>query len=183
MRGALEMNITFTSRKTTLDDKFRERAQKKLDKFDRFFEDANGSVTVTQERNRYTVEVTIKASGMFYRAEKATTEMFDSLESVTDSLFRQIIKNKTRLEKRLRVGAFQEAPGMPADEVVDEEYRVVKSKRFSVKQMMVDEAILQMNMLDHEFFLFRNGENGNINLVYKRKDGNYGLIEPDELAY
>ena len=102
--------------------------------------------------------------------------MFDSLEVVVDSLVRQIVKNKTRLEKRLRVNAF--APEYQ-DAVEPEEYRVVKTKRFAIKPMSVDEAILQMNLLEHEFFMFRQAETNDICVVYKRKNGDYGLIEPE----
>lgn len=94
-------------------------------------------------------------------------------------LIRQIRKNKTRLEKRLREGAF--APDALSGEPVEEEpeYRVVKSKSFPVKPLDVEEAILQMNMSGHQFYMFRNMETGEINVVYRRRDGDYGLLEPD----
>ena len=104
------MNITITARKTSVRDSFRERIEKKLAKLDRFFdENANATVTVTNEGDRETVEVTIQARGMFYRAEKTTSDRFDSLEAVVDSLFRQIVKNKDHLGKRLR-----EMPSIPS---------------------------------------------------------------------
>jgi len=190
MRGALQVNITFTSRKTELDQKFKERAERKLKKFDRFFSDANAKLTVSKERDRFTVEITIKSRSMVFRAENTATDVFDALEGASDLLFRQIIKNKTRLEKRLREGAFAEPiEGYSETDIAkinadahedDDEYRIIKTKRFPVKPMMLDEAILQMNMLGHSFFIFRNGETEAINVVYKRKHGGFGLIEPEE---
>ena len=100
----------------------------------------------------------------------------DSLEAVVDSLVKQIVKNKTKLEQRLRASAFigQEAePAIPA-----EDYSVVRTKRFPVKPMTVEEAILQMNMLGHSFFMFRDAQIGEICVVYRRKGDSYGLIEP-----
>lgn len=175
------MNITYTSRKTELDQKFKDRAEKKISKFDRFFSDSNAKITVSKQKERFTVETTIKSKSMVYRAENTATDLFDALEGSTDSLFRQIVKNKTRLEKRLRSDAFIEPiDGYHENDQELDEYKIVKSKRFSVKPMMLDEAILQMNMLDHSFFIFRNGETEAINVIYKRKDGDYGLIEPEQ---
>ena len=171
------MNITITARKTTVRDSFKERVAKKLSKFDRFFDDdAKAIVTVTNENGRERVEITVQAQGMVFRAEKTTSDRFDSLEAVTDSLFRQIVRNKSKLEKRLKSDAFD--PMFHDESISDEEYRVVRVKKFPLKPMAVDEAILQMNMIGHEFYMFRNSENGDINVVYKRTNGDYGLIEP-----
>ena len=173
------MNITITARKTSVKDSFKERVEKKLAKFDRFFDDdAKAVVTVTNENGRETVEITVQVQGMFFRAEKTTSDRFDSLEAVTDSLFRQIVRNKNKLEKRLKTDAFDPMFKDEAIAVEDEEYKVVRVKKFPIKPMAVDEAILQMNMVGHEFYMFRNSENGEINVVYRRHNGDYGLIEP-----
>lgn len=173
------MNITISGRKTTIRDSFKERVEKKLSKLDRFFEeDATAQVTVTNEHERETVEVTVQSRGMYFRAEKTTGDRLDSLDLVVDALVKQIVKNKTKLEQKLRVSAFD--PSYHDEPAEPEEYRLVKTKRFPVKPMAVEEAILQMNLLEHEFYMFRNSEDGLINVVYKRKDGNYGLIEPLE---
>ena len=174
------MNITITCRKVSIRDSFRERVEKKLSKMDRFFSsDANAFVTVTMEKDRFTVEITIKSQGMIFRAEKTTGEMLDSLEAVTDMLVRQIVKNKSKLESRYRPqGAYADLGGMLLEEDQEEPYKVVKTKRFGVKPMDIEEAILQMNLMGHEFFMFRNTETDEINVVYRRKDGNYGLLEP-----
>lgn len=175
------MKITITARNTTAKEPFTKRVEKKLEKLDRFFDDqAEASVTLTNEGGRETVEVTIKSKGMFYRTEKTTDDRMDSLEAAVDALVRQIVKNKSRLEKRLRATAFDE----PMQEDIpgtEEGFHVVKVKRFAFKPMHVEEAILQMNMLGHAFYIYRNAQSGEVNVVYKRRNGDYGLIEPDDL--
>lgn len=118
---------------------------------------------------------------MIYRAERTTGDLLESLDTVIDVLFKQIVKNKSKLEKRLRTDAFVAPDENYLYDVEDDDgYNIVKNKRFSVKHMTVDEAILQMNMLGHEFFMFRNGDTDEMCVVYRRKDGNYGLLEPNE---
>lgn len=173
------MKITIVGRKVTLRDNFKQMAERKLTKFDRIFdEDAEATVTVTVERNRQTVEITIKQRGMIYRAEETALEMNDALDVVVSALGKQIRKNKTRLEKSKKVQPGFELPDAYYDEP-DEEIKVAKTKRFFVKVMTPEEAILQMNMLNHEFFMFRDDASGEVNVVYKRKDGDYGLLIPD----
>ena len=174
------MKINIAARRTTVKDSFRDRAAKKLAKLDRFFDDdVVANITVTNERERETVEITLQAVGLVFRAEKTTADRADSLDACVDLLFRQIVKNKNKLETRLRSAGF-ETPADDVDfsDVQSDDFTVVKNKRFLVKPMDVDEAILQMNMLNHEFFLFANSATGDLNVIYKRKDGNYGLIEP-----
>ena len=172
------MIITITGRKVNLRDSFKERVEKKLSKFDRLFEkEAHASVTVTLEKNRQTVEVTIRNGGMVYRAEETAFEMEEALDKVMDSLARQIRKNKTRLEKRLYAQSLEDLYPEPVEEEAD--FQVVRTKRLPIKPLDVDEAILQMNMLGHEFFMFRNADTNEINVVYHRKNGDYGLLEPE----
>ena len=177
------MKITITGRKVNLRDNFKELAKKKLSRFDRIFdEDAQANVVVTVERNRQTVEITIRSEGMIFRAESTDFEMDDALDQVISSLGRQIRKNKSRLEKQIHSAALDQYVKEylhTQEEDDSEEYRIIRTKHFFVKPVSVDEAILQMNMLNHQFFMFRNESNGEINVVYKRKDGNYGLLEPD----
>lgn len=174
------MVINMTARNTTIRDSFKKSLEKKLSKLDRFFDDeAAANVTVTHESGRETVEVMIKANNMLFRAEKTTGDRLDSLDVVVDALFRQIVKNKTKLEKRLKKAAFD--PSQDYDFVGNEDsYRIVKSKKFHIKPMDVEEAILQMNLLGHSFYMFRDSETGEICVVYKRRDGDYGLLEPEE---
>ncbi len=178
------MTIIYTARKVNLRDNFKERVEKKLKKFERIFgENASASVIVTLEKNRQTVEITINDNGMIYRAENTATEMNDALDKVVDILSRQIRKNKAKLEKRLRAGVFdeyiEETSGL--DNVQEEiTYDVCRTKNVPIKPMLVDEAILRMNMVNHQFFMFRNADTHEINVVYRRKDGTYGLLQPAE---
>ena len=174
------MNVRIIGRKVNLRDNFKTLVKKKLARFERIFdEDADAAVTVTWERNRQTVEITIKQRGVVYRAEASDFEMNDALDQAINALGRQIRKNKTRLAKQMREGALD---AYMAEELYNEEpesFEVVKTKRFNVKPLSVEEAILQMNLLDHQFFMFRNTETEEINVVYKRNSGGYGLLEPD----
>lgn len=178
------MKITIVGRKVNLKDNFKQLAQKKLSRFDRIFdEDADANVTVTVERNRQTVEITIKQRGRIYRAEATDFEMNDALDQVISKIGRQIRKNKTKLEKEIHSAALDQYVEEYLNSIEPEEeqrYQIVRTKRFFVKPLSVDEAVLQMNLLDHQFYMFRNEGTGEINVVYKRKDGNYGLLEPEE---
>ena len=178
------MKITIVGRKVNLKNHFKELAEKKLSKFDRIFdEDAEATVTVTVERNRQTVEITIKQRGMIYRAEAVAPEMNEALDDVIAALGRQIRKNKTRLERAKKVRQFELADEFELSEAheeePDEEIEIAKHKTFFVKTMTVEEAILQMNLLGHTFFLFRDDGSGEVNVVYKRNDGKYGVLEPE----
>ncbi len=173
------MKVKITGRKCTLRPSFTERTEAKLSKMDKFFEsDAKADVTVTSERSLMRVEITIRYNGMVFRAEDASEDPNEAVDRLMDVLLRQIRKNKTRLEKRLRVHAFDDVPA-DSPEGYEEEFHIVKSKSFPVKPLDVEEAILQMNLIGHQFYMFRNGETGEINVVYRRRDGDYGLLEPD----
>lgn len=173
------MNITIIGRKCTPRDSFKERVEKKLSKLDKFFSDnATAKVTATVEKSSQTVEITVNNDSMIFRAQAKAENMNDALDTCVDLLVRQIRKNKTKLEKRLRSGAFD---SFGADDIVEEtDFEVVRTKTIPVKPLSVDEAILQMNMLGHEFFMFRNSDNDIISVVYRRADGGYGLLEPQE---
>jgi putative sigma-54 modulation protein len=120
---------------------------------------------------------------MIYRAEATDFEMNDALDQVVSALGQQIRKNKSRLEKEIHSAALdqyvQDYLQSADEEDTDNEYKIVRTKRFFVKPLSVEEAILQMNLLGHQFFMFRNESNGEINVVYKRKNESYGLLEPD----
>ena len=178
------MKFTFTEKKMDSSEELRAYAERKIGKLERFFKsESNAYVTFSIERGRYLAEITIQNNGLFYRASELTNDMYASLDSGVAAIERQIRKNKTRLEKRLREGALEREamPSYaPAEEVEDEEFQIVRSKRFSIKPMSPEEAILQMNLLEHEFFVFRNDEeDGAISVVYRRKNGGYGLICDD----
>lgn len=181
--GDVFMNITVIGRKCTPRDSFKERAEKKLAKLDKFFGDeATAKVTATVEKTSQTVEVTVNNNGILYRAQNKGNELNEALDGCIDLLVRQIRKNKTRLEKKLHTGAFDSLTAEPGEEPVEEEteFDVVRIKTITVKPQTVEEAILQMNMLGHSFYLFRNAADGNISLVYSREDGGYGLITPED---
>lgn len=175
-KGVDAMKLTIAARKITLRPSFAERTQQRIDKLDKFFaDDAECTVTVAQApRNTMRVEATVRSNGLLFRAETTAEDVNDAVDTLIDMLIRQIRRNKTRLEKRLRSGAFVAEP----IEEAEDDYRVVRQKSFSVKPLDVDEAILQMNMLGHQFFMFRNVDTGEVNVVYRRQDGDYGLLEP-----
>ena len=178
-KGADSMKITVIGRKCTPRDSFKERAEKRLKKIEKFFgSDAEAKITATVEKNEQIVEVTIFHDGYIFRSQERAQNMNDALDRCADSLVRQIRKNKTRVEKKLRQGAFEAYDAIDPIEPEDD-YDIVRSKEITLKPQSVEEAILQMNLLDHQFYVFLNSSNEKICVVYSRKDGGYGLIIPD----
>lgn len=176
------MKFTITEKKIQVSDEIKEYAERKVSKNDRFFRgDAEAFITFSSERGRYKAEVTIENNGTFYRVSEVTSDMHASIDSACASIERQIRKNKTRLEKRLREGAFDkdpEASFLPEPE--EDSFDIVRTKHFPIKPMTVDEAILQMNLLEHTFFAFKNqNEHDAFSIVYRRRDGGYGLISDE----
>ena len=180
------MRFTFTEKRVEIDEALRSYAEKKISKLDRFLRtESEAYVTFSTERFRYNAEVTISNNGMFYRVSESTGDMYASIDSAVASIERQIRKNKTRLEKRLREGSLEreKTPDAydPSMDVEDSDFSVVRKKRFAIKPMSEEEAILQMNLLGHEFFAFKNTDNGGgFAVVYKRRNGGYGLIEDEQ---
>lgn len=174
------MKFIISGKNLEVTEALKERINKKLGKLDKFFSpQTEAHVTMSVQRSRHILEVTIPSSGITLRAEVASDDMYTCIDKAEDILERQIRKNKTRLEKKLHAGAF-EPEFFSSDIAVEEEkeFRVVRTKRFAIKPMPVEEAILQMNLLGHEFFMFSNADTNEVNVVYRRKDGDYGLIEP-----
>ena len=179
------MKFTFTCKKVSLNDSIKEYAEKKISKLDRYFrEDADAIVTFAVEKDhRCVAEITIRSGSTLLRAQKTAPDgdMRSAVDSACGYIERQILKNKTRLSKRLRSESFP-APA-PADdfEIAEEkEFNIVRTKRFAVKPMSTEEAILQMNLLNHDFFVYRNSEDDSLCIVYQRKNGGYGLIVTDD---
>ncbi len=173
------MKITYTARKVNLRDNFKERVEKKLKKFEKIFSsDATVNVVVTMNKNNQTVEITIKDNSMVYRAEKTQLEMNDAVDKCIDVLGRQLRKNKAKLEKKLKSGSIDDLFEAPVEEVEEEEYKILRTKQVPLKPITVDEAILQMNMVGHKFYMFTNVDTNETNVVYVRDDGAYGLLEP-----
>jgi len=175
------MKTNIYLRKVTLRDEKKEMLTKKIDKLGKFFnDDAEADIVVSTQRDKMIVEVTIRTTDMIYRAEERNDEVYDAADEVVEAIERQIRKNKTRLAKKLREGRIPEFDFAPEkDDDAETEIKIVKTKTHHVKPMSAEEAVLQMNLLGHEFFVFLNSETDSTNIVYKRKDGNYGLIETD----
>ena len=181
------MNFKFTDKKVNLPDSIHEYARKKVGKLERFFkEDASASITFSIEKGRNQVEITVRTSGTIFRVSESTSDMHASIDSAVAMMERQIRKNKTRLEKRLRHGAYErtmeiEQSSFVPDEQEEGEYRLVRNKRFAIRPMGHEEAILQMNLLGHNFFAFRDEEMGDaFSVIYRRADGDYGLIADED---
>ncbi len=175
------MKIIITGKNIEITDALRDRVTKKIGKLDKFFDkDTEAHVTLSVQKMRQIVEVTIPFNGIVLRAEEYNDDMYASIDKTIDVLERQIRKNKTRLERKIYNNDFRIDSHTFDDEVIEEqEFNIVRSKKFAVKPMDVEEAILQMNLLGHAFFMFYNADTRQVNVVYKRKDGNYGLIEPE----
>lgn len=175
------MNITITGRKCTPRDSFKERAEEKLLKVEKFFgPDATAKVTASVEKNSKSCEITLMKKSLIFRAQERSDDLEEALDKCVDSLIRQIRKNKTRLSKRLRDVSFDEVFIADTAEEEETDFELVRRKAVVLKPETPDEAILQMNMLGHQFYLFRNAETDAVCVVYKRADGGYGLIEPTE---
>ncbi len=171
------MEIVVRGKNMTVNSALKEYAERKLSKVEKFLkhEPLNCQVTFSTERDRYVVEATIPLNGYLLRAEEWAYDALSSVDKVVDKLERQIKKYRTRLFRRDRQGVLEE----PVKEEELDEHTIVRVKRFPVKPMSPEEATLQMELLGHDFFMFRNGDTGIVNVIYRRKDGNYGLIEPD----
>ncbi len=170
------MKITIVERKLRIGEELRGYAEKKVEKLDRYFtQDADAVVTFRQVKDDQIIEITVKQGAMLVRAEQTTSDFFASLDGAVGNIERQIRKHKTRLERRLREGAFEKAETQAAE--LAEPFEVVRRKRFTMTPMSVDEAILQMSLLSHTFFFFRNADDDDAPAVlYLRGDGGYGLI-------
>ncbi len=173
------MKLNIMAKKIQIGTSFSEYAEKKLaQKLDKFFEDeAEAKITLTEQKGQIKCELTVRAGSMIYRAEQTAVDKNDALDSAIEKIIRKIRRNKTKLGKRIKASAL--SPDAFTDSVEEQtEYRVIRTKGFRVQPMSVEEAILQMNMLGHSFFVFQHADNGTINIVYRRDDGDYALLEP-----
>ena len=181
------MKFTFTDKKVNLPKSLHNYAEKKVGKLDRYFKnEAEANLVFSVEKDRNKVELTIRSGGTILRVAESTSDMFASVDAAVTSMERQLRKHKTRLEKRLRQGAFEraveaEVSTFAPEEPEEGEYSIVRSKTFPLKPMTRDEAVLQMNLLEHSFFAFRDEEaEGAFAVVYRRNDGDYGIIEDEQ---
>ena len=174
------MRISITGKNLEISDYLRDLVDKKVTKLERYFpQNTEAQVTLSVEKNRHIVEVTIPYDGGVIRGEEVTGDMYASIDQVMDKLEKQIEKHKTKLIKRFRGSGFRADIASTVTVPEAEEETIVRTKRFAVKPMDAEEAILQMNMLNHDFFMFLNIETEQVNLVYRRKDGHFGLLEPE----
>ena len=174
------MKITTVGRQMDVPRDLKELFEGKLAKFDKFFKsDAEAVITISRKKNLECLELMITANGTLFRSEESDTTFRNALDRAVDTIERQIRKNKTRLEKRFKADAF-DMEAIFDGEIAEEEEKEfeIRTKSFSFKPMSVEEAILQMNLLEHQFFVFTNMDTDEVNVVYKRKNGGYGLIIP-----
>ena len=186
LKGVIVMRFTIYGKNMHVSEGLKETLKKKFEKFDRYFEqETEVFATFSKEnnnqiKNNQMLEVTIPVGKTILRAEERSEDMVTSIENVVNKLEGQLRKHKTKLQKRNQDEVvkvhFEEIENIDEENVF--QAKVVRTKKFAVKPMSVDEATLQMELLGHDFFVFLNGDTDDVNVVYLRKDGNYGLIEP-----
>ncbi len=176
------MKITMTGKQIELTPALKDRISDRFSKLDRYFhKETEATVTLSVQREKQVIEATVYSGNLMVRVEEATDDMYVSIDNAVDILERQLRKHKTRIEKKLKKDTFDASvlEQIPFGEIVpeEEEFKIVRTKRFETKPMSPEEAILQMNLLGHQFYIFTNAETGESNVVYRRKSGDYGLIE------
>ncbi len=183
------MQIIFSGKHVEVTPALREYAEAKLNKLSRFFDHLQEiHVTESIMRNQHTVEVLVKADGTMIRAEERSPDMYSSIDLVIDKLERQLTRYKSRFVTRTReslgglkpgeLPAGVELPAAPAPTEMEMTSNIVRTKRFAIKPMDPEEAAMEMELIGHDFYVFRNAESDEVNVIYRRRDGNYGLIEP-----
>lgn len=174
------MNVMITSKNFNASDHLKETIESKFEKLGKYFsKDIVANVTLTMEKSRQTMEATINVNGTLFRAEETTSDIYSAIDKVVDKLSSQMSRFKTRLQKKHKDHkdfVFQEVPDDLAAGGSD--MKIVKSKQFDLVPMSVEEAVMQMELLQHSFYVFINLESDNINIVYKRKTDDYGVLEP-----
>lgn len=171
------MQITVRGKQIEVTNSLRDYVEKRVGKLEKYFDiPLTAQVTLSVQRERQTVEVTMPVGTVVLRGEVSTPDMYSSIDLVVEKLEKQIDKYKTRITKRFRAPEPQVAEGF----LLDTEPGVVKTKHVPLKPMSVDEAVMRLNLVGHDFFVFINAASNEVNVVYRRKDGNYGLIEPEE---
>ncbi len=173
------MKIIITGRQVNVDDDLKSVITKKVSRLDKYFsDDAVTYVTLAKEKSAERLELTVSSGGTLFRAEQSEKTFRDALDADMDIIERQIRKNKTRLSRRLRDGALKTIDVSAAAEPEPDDYIPVRRKIFDVAEMSVEDAIMQMELLDHEFYMFRNADDGKTEVVYKRRNGGYGILIP-----
>lgn len=174
------MKVTVMSKNIEITPALREMIEKKISKLDKYFEkEVYAKVTISVQKSRHIVEVTIPFSGIMLRAEEATEDMYKSIDMVEEKLVRQIRKQKTKLSRKYNQSLRFAEIATDLEEVEETKGKIVRTKTFAVKPMSSEEAVLQMELLGHNFFVYQDTDTNNISVLYKRKDGNYGLLDPE----
>lgn len=174
------MNINFVGKNMEVTEALKTITNEKFARLDKYFdEDVRGTVTFSTEGNRDIIEVTIEVPGSIIRVEEYSEDMYASIDLAIDVVERQVRKYKSKLQDQQRNrDSIRFENIVPLEEKEDEQVKIVRRKRFDMKPMMEEEAILQMELLRHNFFVYLDATTNEVSVVYKRKDGNYGLIEP-----
>ncbi len=175
------MKITVVGRQMNVYEDMKLLINKKLSKLDKFFAgEGDATVTLSCKHGKKYIEITISAAGALFRSEVGADSFRDSLDDAVNNIERQIRKNKTKLARRLREGAFIPPAAEEYDDIQPDDEEIIRTKTFSTKPMSPEEAILQMNLLGHQFFVFIDDQTGDTCVVYARQDGAYGLIVPEK---
>ena len=174
------MKITISGKNIDVTEGLRAAVVDKLGKLERYFTpDTEVIVTLSVEKERQKIEVTIPVKGNIIRSEQVSNDMYVSIDLVEEVIERQLRKYKTKIvDKKQEGGNFQKSY-IENDYMEDEEIRIIRTKKFGMKPMFPEDACVQMELLGHNFYVFRNAETDEVNVVYKRKGNTYGLIEPD----
>lgn len=177
------MRVTVIAKNIQLTEALKEMVEKKISKLDKYFApEVEARATLSVQKNRQIIEVTIPFNGVILRGEEATDDLYKSIDLVEEKLVRQIRKQRTKLTRKQHRSLrfpIEEAAISKEEEGQYIEGKIVKTKKFNVKPMTTEEAVLQMELLGHNFFVYQDGISNKVNVMYKRKDGDYGLLEPD----
>ena len=174
------MNYTVSGKNIEITGGLREAVVDKLSKLERYFTpDTEVNVTLSVEKERQRIEVTIPIKGTIIRAEQVSSDMYASIDLVEAVLERQLRKYKNKIVDQKQSAMALSQVFLEEESAEEDEIKIVRSKRFAMKPMDVEEACVQMELLGHDFFVFRNAETDEVNVVYKRKGNTYGLIEPE----
>ncbi len=174
------MNLVISGKNLDITDGLRAAVEEKIGKLERYFTDSTEvHVTLSTEKNRQKIEITIPMKGTIIRAEEVSSDMYVSIDLVEEVIERQLRKYKNKLIDKEQNAAHLNKAFIEETEFEDEEIKIIRSKRFAMKPMDAEEACVQMELLGHNFFVFRNAETDEVNVVYKRKGNTYGLIEPE----
>jgi len=174
------MQLSVKGRNVEVTEALRAYAEEKVQRMGRYLEGiGSGSVVLAVEKHRQIAEVTLRVRDLTVRAEESTDDMYSSIDLVAEKLERQILRHKERIVAHMDRTGHREERQPVMTTAVAEGPRVVRTKRFAVKPVEVEEAILQMDLLGHTFYVFRNARTDEVNVVYRRRDGHYGLIEPE----